>query len=47
MKTVPEEYLDFEHEGYLRIDRTAGLDIVYFEENSIKTREEVLKFIYK
>ena len=36
-----------EHGGYLKIDRTAGLDIVYFEENTIKTREEVLKCIYK
>ena len=47
-RIVLNDSLDrLEHEGYLRIDRTAGLDIVYFEENSIKTREEVLKFIYK
>ena len=36
-----------EQDGYLKIDRTAGLDTVYFEESSIKTRDEVIEQIYK
>ena len=36
-----------EQDGYLKIDRTAGLDTVYFEESSIKTREKVMEQIYK
>lgn len=36
-----------EQDGYLKIDRTAGLDTVYFEESSIKTREKVMERIYK
>lgn len=47
-RIVLNDCLDsLEHDGYLKIDRTAGLDIVYFENKSIKTREEVLKEIYK
>lgn len=36
-----------EHRGYLKIDRTAGLDTVYFENDAIKTRDEVIKQIYE
>ena len=42
------EYLDhLEGQGYLTVNRTAGLDTVYFEESSIKTREKVMEQIYK
>ena len=47
-RIVSNDCLDgLENDGYLKIDRTAGLDTVYFENDAIKTREEVLREIYK
>ena len=45
--TLNDSHDGLEQDCYLKIDRTAGLDIVYFEKDFIKTREEVMRRIYK
>lgn len=44
--TLNESLDALEQKGYLTIDRTAGLDTVYFEKDSIMTRAEVIKYVY-